>query len=134
MERGQVSFGAIENCPHFLLIRPSNKDPSMQEEVPQFPIYLDNFLDFNILSPRLSDSSGEVFERVVVEESMAPAEPQEDKAAFKANMMRLKNPIRTYGPIKHSAQDLVINKEKWVGAVKTVYENKGKQRQENQES
>ena len=61
---------------------------------------------------------------------MAPAEPpepeelpQEDKAAFKAKMMRLKNLIRTYGPIKHSARDLVTNKEKWVSAVETVYEN-----------
>ena len=61
---------------------------------------------------------------------MAPPEPpgpedlsQEDKAAFKAKMMRLKNLIRTYCPINHQAPDLVTNKEEWVGTVKTVYEN-----------
>ena len=61
---------------------------------------------------------------------MSPPEPpeaealdHEDKAAFKAKMMRLKNLIRTYDPLKYQAQDLVSNKEDWIGSVKTVYDN-----------
>ena len=153
--RGEVTFGAVESCPHSHLDL-HQEDSSSQQEVPPsrtqlgwavqsqppFQIFIDNPTEFyglnpsqiarvQIVSTDQSELSEEVFSESESEDlEMAPPQPpdpeelsQEDKRAIRSKLMRLKTTIRTYDPGSHPGRDLIRNRDEWIGATRTVYEN-----------